>query len=153
MATDPTGGTTLSPSQPKFLGIPMNRILTFAGPYISLGSGAVASWLLVHVHLLGLFHFQRDGLATGITQGVVLLLTAALSWLGQRAWIKGHHIELEAAGKLLLSQYEHGDLRAPATQSGAVPGETEIDEDSEDAAHPPELAESRRTPDTPEGSA
>lgn len=79
---------------PTFLGFPLNRIVTFVGPYISLGSGAVASWLFVHVHLLGLFHLNSTGLATGIAQGVVLLLTAGLTWLGQQQWLKGHHIEI-----------------------------------------------------------
>jgi hypothetical protein len=81
---------------PTFLGFPLNRIITFVGPYISVGAGAVASWLLVHIHFLGLFHLQADGLATGIAQGVVLVLTALLSWLGQQQWLKGHHIEIAA---------------------------------------------------------
>lgn len=86
---------------PTLLGFPLNRIIAFVGPYVSLGAGALASWLLVHVHLLGLFHLQQDGLATGIAQGTVLILTAVLSWLGQQQWLKGHHIEIAArAGAL-----------------------------------------------------
>jgi hypothetical protein len=86
MNTDPaTGETTI-------LGVPLNRIVAFLGPYISVASGVAASWLLVNVHLLGLFHVQHDGLASAIAQGAVLLLVSGLTWLGQSKWLTGHHI-------------------------------------------------------------
>jgi hypothetical protein len=72
MKTDPaTGDTTI-------LGVPLNRVVAFLGPYISVASGVAASWLLVNVHLLGLFHVQHDGLASAIAQGAVLLLVSGL---------------------------------------------------------------------------
>jgi hypothetical protein len=74
--------------------LPFNRIVAFAGPYISVASGALASWLLVHVHLLGLFHVPPRGLATGIAQGAVFLLTALLTWAGHAKWLTGHHLML-----------------------------------------------------------
>lgn len=77
--------------------IPFNRIVAFIGPYVSVASGALASWLLVHVHALGLFHIQQDGLSTAIGQGSIFLVTAVLAWAGQSKWLKGHHIMLEQA--------------------------------------------------------
>lgn len=99
--------------QPAIFGIPFNRIVTFAGPHISWLSGVIATWLLVHVHFLSLFHFQQDGLATGIAQGVVFVLVTAVTWLGHQKWIEGHHIELAGANGLILS-HQADDLNGPA---------------------------------------
>jgi hypothetical protein len=74
---------------------PLNRVIAFFGPYISIAAGAIASWLLVHVHLLGLFHLQPDGLSTAIAQGTVFLLTALLTWAGHSKWLTGHQIMLQ----------------------------------------------------------
>lgn len=81
---------------PTILGFPLNRIIAFVGPYVSLASGAAVSWLFVHAHFLALFHLNSTGLATSITQGAILALTAGLTWLGQQQWLKGHHIEVAA---------------------------------------------------------
>lgn len=69
--------------------IPINRVVAFAGPYIAILSGAVADWLLVHVHLLSLFHTSKTAVAGMITQTVVFGLTALLVWLGQHKWLTG----------------------------------------------------------------
>ena len=69
--------------------IPMNRVVAFAGPYIAVASGALADWLLVHVHLLALFHTTKTQVAGAITQITVFALTALLSWLGQQKWLGG----------------------------------------------------------------
>lgn len=74
---------------------PLNRVIAFFGPYISIAAGALASWLLVHVHVLGLFHVQHDGLSTAIAQGSVFLLTALLAWAGHSKWLTGHQILLQ----------------------------------------------------------
>lgn len=96
-----TDTTTQDPlvadNQPDILGIPFNRIIAFGGPYIAVASGAVADWLLVHVHLLSLFHTTSTTVAGAITQGTVFGLTAILTWLGHQKWLTGHHIELAAA--------------------------------------------------------
>lgn len=111
---------------PKILGIPLNRILTIARGPINVVAGTVATWLLVHVHLLGLFHLQHDGLSAGIAQGVVWLATAILTDRGIAQWVKGHHIELGAAGLIatreaeaILKQYldAKGDPADQATTS------------------------------------
>lgn len=77
--------------------LPLNRIVAFAGPYIAIASGAVADWLLVHVHLLALFHTTHTAIASWLTQATVFGLTALLVWLGQQKWLTGW-IELGAAG-------------------------------------------------------
>lgn len=69
--------------------MPTNRIVAFLGPYIAVISGALADWLLVHVHVLALFHTTHDQIASTITQAVVFGLTALLVWLGQQKWLDG----------------------------------------------------------------
>lgn len=69
--------------------IPINRLVAFAGPYISVLSGAIADWLLVHVHLLELFHTTKTQVAGAITQLVVFGITAFLVWAGHHKWLTG----------------------------------------------------------------
>jgi hypothetical protein len=68
---------------------PINRIVAFAGPYIAVISGALADWLIVHVHLLGLFHTSQTALSGAITQVVVFGITALLVWAGHQKWLSG----------------------------------------------------------------
>jgi len=69
--------------------VPLNRIVAFAGPYIAVLSGAIADWLVVHVHLLGLFHTSQTAIAGTLTQVVVFGLTALLTWAGHHKWLTG----------------------------------------------------------------
>jgi hypothetical protein len=80
-----------------FLGIPLNRIVAFFGPYVAVASGAVAAWLLTHMHVLSMFHLSNDQVATAISQLTVFGITAGLTWLGHQKWLTGHQIQLEAA--------------------------------------------------------
>ena len=73
----------------SFLGIPLNRIVAFGGPYISVLAGSVATWLLTNVQVLGLFDLSKDQVAEAVTQLVIFSLTAGLTWLGQRKWLQG----------------------------------------------------------------
>jgi hypothetical protein len=82
-----------------FLGIPFNRIVAFFGPYVAVASGAVAAWLLTHMHVLSMFHLTNNQVATAISQLTVFGITAGLTWLGHQKWLTGHQIELEAAVK------------------------------------------------------
>jgi hypothetical protein len=77
-------------AEPKLFGFSLNRIVAFGGPYIAVASGAVADWLLVHVHFLSLFHTTRTTLAGAITQVVVFGVTATLTWLGHQKWLEGY---------------------------------------------------------------
>lgn len=69
--------------------MPVNRIVAFLGPYIAIISGALADWLLVHLHVLALFHTTHTQVAGAITQLVVFALTAILVWAGQQKWLSG----------------------------------------------------------------
>lgn len=112
----------------EIAGVPLNRIVAFVGPYASLVSGAVASWLLVHVHVLGLFHFQHDGLASGIAQGIVFLVTALLTWAGHSKWLTGHQSwEAEVARTVRVGE-ELGLISLPAAD---VDGAADADGESE----------------------
>lgn len=82
-----------------FLGIPLNRIVTFVGPYVAVASGAIAAWLLTHLHVLSMFHLTDDQAAKAISQLTVFAITAGLTWLGHQKWLTGHQIELAAAVK------------------------------------------------------
>ena len=69
--------------------LPINRIVAFVGPYVAVVSGAVADWLIVHVHVLSLFHTSATAITGMLTQGLVFGLTALLVWLGQQKWLSG----------------------------------------------------------------
>lgn len=69
---------------------PANRIVAFAGPYISLLSGAAASWLVVHVQVLGSLGLGQDKLAHGIAYGVTAGVGAAIPHLSLQKWLDGH---------------------------------------------------------------
>jgi hypothetical protein len=75
---------------PTVFGLPLNRLVAFAGPYIAIISGALADWLIVHVHLLGSFHVGNRPLANAIAQVSVFGLTALIVWLGHQKWLDGY---------------------------------------------------------------
>src|SRR3954463_14314412 len=75
---------------PTLFGLPLNRLVAFAGPYIAIISGALADWLIVHVHLLGSFHVGNRPLANAIAQVSVFGLTALIVWLGHQKWLDGY---------------------------------------------------------------
>lgn len=97
----------------KILGIPLNRIVAFAGPHVSWLAGVIATWLITNVHLLGTFHVTEKGAAKTITTCLVFVMVTALTWLGQSKWLKGHHIELANTPRLAIT----GD---PADEKGAA---------------------------------
>jgi hypothetical protein len=69
---------------------PFNRIVAFAGPYISLLSGAAASWLVVHVEVLGSLHLGQSQVANGIAYVATAALGSAIPHLGMQKWLDGH---------------------------------------------------------------
>lgn len=50
-------------------------------PYISAVAGAVATWVIVHLHFLSLFHVGHDQTAAFITNLVVFSITTGLVYL------------------------------------------------------------------------
>ena len=80
--------------------IPLNRIVAFAGPYLSVAAGGIASWLVAKVNIIGLPGLDENNLRTSIAGGLAWLLVAGLSWAGHSKWLAGHHIQMEADAQL-----------------------------------------------------
>lgn len=76
--------------------IPINRVVAFIGPYVSVAAGGVAAWLAARVNLAGVPGLDQHNLATEIAAGITFVVTSALVWLGHSKWLKGHHIVLQA---------------------------------------------------------
>lgn len=68
---------------------PINRVVAFAAPYVATLSGALASWCLVHVHFLSLFHLSSSQLATGLAQIITFVLVAGMTYASQHKWLDG----------------------------------------------------------------
>jgi hypothetical protein len=67
----------MSTSSKKYIQI----LLTFLTPYISAGSGAIAAWILVKLHVLGIIHLTNDQLAKAIASLVIFAITSGLTYL------------------------------------------------------------------------
>lgn len=105
--------------------IPLNRIIAFAGPYISIFSGAVATWLLTKMNVLGIQGLDHDKTALYIASGLTFGLTSLLTWLGHSKWLQGHHIDMESQALLQATAIE---AQAAVTQ----PDATGVDPDHDD---------------------
>ena len=116
MSTGNANATT-SQSPLRALFPPTNRIVAFLGPYISVVSATVATWLIAHLHVGSILDVTQNQVASAISQAVIFLVTAGLTYLGQQQWMKGHHI--------LLAQGRDGSgtpqAPAPATPAAAAP--------------------------------
>lgn len=69
--------------------IPLNRIIAFAGPYISILSGAIVNWVYVHLHFLSGFHTQQSSITKWLSQALVFGLTTLIVWAGHQKWLTG----------------------------------------------------------------
>lgn len=105
--------------------LPVNRIVAFAGPYIAILSGAVADWLIVHVHLFSLFHTTSSSITKWLTQALVFALTAGLVWAGQQKWLTGWQLfETQVAGEdangpdVHPDDYPYGEYDPTAVEEG-----------------------------------
>ncbi len=76
------------------MAIPLNRIIAFAGPYISVVSGGVATWLVAKANVLGIKDLDQANVATQVAGGLTFTLVAVISWLGQSKWLTGHHLDM-----------------------------------------------------------
>lgn len=76
--------------------MPLNRVVAFIGPYISILSGIVSVWLTTHLHVLATFHINQSSVAGTLTQGGIFGVSALVTWLGHSKWLTGHQIELAA---------------------------------------------------------
>jgi hypothetical protein len=80
--------------------IPLNRIVAFAGPYLSVVAGGIATWLVAKVNIAGQPGLDENNLKTSIAGGLAWLLVAGLTWAGHSKWLAGHHIQMEADAQL-----------------------------------------------------
>lgn len=112
--------------------IPLNRIVAFAGPYISLAAGGIAAWLVGKANIIGLpgVGEHQHELATGIAAGGVWLLTTGLAHLGQMKWLKGVHIEMAADAQVTAAALAP---IAPEKAVDALEGGSIEDEEAETA--------------------
>lgn len=74
--------------------VPLNRVVAFVGPYISLAAGGAAAWVVAKANLLGVPGLDQANVATYLTGAGTWALTSGLSALGHSQWLKGHHILL-----------------------------------------------------------
>jgi hypothetical protein len=80
--------------------LPLNRIVAFAGPYLSAVAGGIASWLVAKVNIVGLPGLDENNLKTSIAGGLAWLLVAGLTWAGHSKWLSGHHVQMQADAHL-----------------------------------------------------
>jgi len=107
--------------------IPINRVVAFAGPYISIVAGALAAWLVARANVLGVPGLDERNLATDISAALSFVLVAVLSWLGSAKWLAGHRIAMQ--GDALVAA---AALAAPVAV--AVPVAASSDEEAFAAA-------------------
>jgi hypothetical protein len=62
-----------------------------AAVVVPVVSGAAATWLVVHVHFLALFHLGASTIASVVSQVAVFGITAALGWLTAHHVLSGHY--------------------------------------------------------------
>lgn len=99
------------------MSIPFNRIVTFAGPYVSLIAGAAATWIIAKANALGISGLDQSDLAQQIASGVTFILAAGLTWLGQSKWLTGHQLTLVGD-----AQVQAAALAAPGPALAGVAG-------------------------------
>src|SRR4051812_46755672 len=76
-----------SVTEPTLFGFSLGRIVAFLGPHVAWLSGALATWLIVHVHFLALFHVGQSVVAQVIANGLVFGITTLVTWLGAQKWL------------------------------------------------------------------
>lgn len=124
---------------------PLNRIVAFAGPYISLAAGAAATWIVAKANALGIAGLEQSDLAQQIASAIAFTLATVLTWLGQSKWLHGHQIVLAGDAQVQAAALT-APMPAPPTAAGLDPehdalmelGEDLPDDDEEFAAPPPD---------------
>jgi hypothetical protein len=133
--------------------IPFNRIVAFAGPYISLTAGVIATWLIAKLNALGIAGLDQSDLAQQLGGALTFTLVAVLSWMGQSQWLKGHQLQLVGDANVQAAA-----VAAAAPTAVEVPPDPEHDalmswgedlpDDDEEFAMPPD-EDARITPEVP----
>src|SRR5262245_39401798 len=123
----PTGGPGTRACSPEpsrsdqmVFGIPSNRIVAFAGPYVSAAAGGIASWLIALVNIAGLPGLDENNLKTGLAAAFTWLLVSALTWAGHSKWLTGHHIQMESDARVSAAVVSQPVVAAPAAEAVAA---------------------------------
>jgi hypothetical protein len=129
--------------------IPLNRVVAFVGPYISIVAGGVAAWLASKLNVLGLPGLDQQNLATYVAAGLTFALTAGLTWLGHQKWLTGHHIVLAAEAEVQAAAIAAPTSPpvGPPDLAPTIEGEELVSDEEEFASPPPGSA---ATPDVPD---
>jgi hypothetical protein len=125
---------------------PANRIVAFAGPYIAVVAGGVASWLVAKVNLAGLPGLDEDNLKTALTGGFTWLLVAGLAWAGHAKWLTGHHIQLQADGQVTAAVAK-GNAQQAAAPAVATANGNGYHPAGVDAVDPDEIEDDATEPE------
>jgi len=97
--------------------IPLNRIVAFAGPYISVIAGGIASWLVARVNIAGVPGLDQSNLQTSIAGGLTFVLVSGLSWAGHSKWLSGHHVQMEADAQVSATAMSLAVTAAPGVDA------------------------------------
>jgi hypothetical protein len=104
--------------------IPLNRIVAFAGPYMSAIAGGIASWLVARVNVAGLPGLDQNNLKTGIAGALTWLLVAGLTWAGHSKWLTGHQIQMDADARVNAAAITVAAATPPASVAPDTAGST-----------------------------
>jgi hypothetical protein len=134
--------------------IPFNRLVAFAGPYISLLAGALSALIFAKLNALGIPGLEQDDLTQQIAGALTFTLAAALSWLGQSQWLKGHHLQLagdagvQAAALASAAPHAVDDVPPDPEHDALMSWGEDLPDDEEEFAMPPD-EEARMSPEVP----
>jgi hypothetical protein len=92
---------------------PLNRVVAFAGPYISILAAAIAAWLVAKANVLGVKGLDQANVATQVAGALTFTLVAVLSWLGQSKWLTGHQLQLAGDAEVQAAALAAGTAAAP----------------------------------------
>jgi hypothetical protein len=97
--------------------IPLNRIVAFAGPYISVIAGGIASWLVARVNIAGVPGLDQSNLQTSIAGGLTFVLVSGLSWAGHSKWLSGHQVQMETDAQVSATAMSLAVTAAPGVDA------------------------------------
>ena len=132
---------------------PLNRVIAFAGPYISIAGGGVATWIVAKLNLIGVAGLDQADLAQQVAGALTFTLTAGLSWLGQAQWLKGHHTQMASdaavqAAALAAPQQRQSDVPPDPAHDALIALGEDLPDDEEEFGTPPGQ-DGRVTPEPP----
>jgi hypothetical protein len=137
------------------MSLPLNRVIAFAGPYISVFAGGVATWIVAKMNVIGVAGLDQDNLSEQIASGLTFTLTAGLAWLGHAQWLKGHHVQMAGdaavqAAALAVQQHEPRAMEVPPdpVHDALMAMDEDLPDDDEEFAMPPDQ-DARVAPEFP----